>query len=106
MALMARDSGVQRFLIGRQVMVIFFVFVLARVTTYDQFINDTPSAIAHSVHSVMLNGLLVINITRLTPRVFRRINRYRSRCVAALYYLRRTDYQRRAQPRPLASHGG
>ena len=51
-----KGRNVERFLIGRQVLVVGLVFVCARITTFDVFIVDVPDII---ISAFMFTGFLV-----------------------------------------------
>ena len=62
--------NVERFLVGRQVMVVFIVFLLARLTSYEEFYVRMPDAILQTVFKYGFMGtLIVVNIAQLTPQV-------------------------------------
>ena len=65
-----RGRNVERFLMGRQVLVVFTVFVAARITTFDGFWADVPDAFISSVmYSGFLGVILVVIVAQLTPQV-------------------------------------
>ena len=47
-----RGRNVERFLMGRQVLVVFTVFVAARITTFDGFWASVPETFIHSVRTL------------------------------------------------------
>jgi len=65
-----RGRNVERFLMGRQVLVVFTVFIAARITTFDGFWADVPEAFINSVmYSGFLGVILVVIVAQLTPQV-------------------------------------
>ena len=55
---------------GRQVLVVFTVFVAARITTFDGFWADVPDSFINSVmYSGFLGVILVVIVAQLTPQV-------------------------------------
>ena len=65
-----RGRNVERFLMGRQVLVVFTVFVAARITTFDGFWASVPDAFIDSVmFSGFLGVILVVIVAQLTPQV-------------------------------------
>ena len=56
--------NVERFLMGRQVPVVFTVFVAARITTFDGFWADVPDSF---INSVMYSGFLGVILVNETP---------------------------------------
>ena len=66
-----RGRNVERFLVGRQVLVVFIVFLCGRITTFDTFIIDMPQWVVASLgHSGFLGVIMVVIIAQLTPQVF------------------------------------
>eukprot|EP01084_Bolivina_argentea_P054418 99793_1 len=65
-----KGRNVERFLMGRQVLVVFTVFVAARITTFDLFWGDVPEEMIHSLmFSGFLGVILVVVVAQLTPQV-------------------------------------
>eukprot|EP01083_Nonionella_stella_P021854 60490_1 len=63
-------NNVERFLIGRQVLVVLLVFVCARVTTFSVFIFEVPEWIMNTfMFSGFLGVILVVTVAQLTPQV-------------------------------------
>jgi len=70
LALENKGRNVERFLVGRQVLVVFIVFLLARLTSYDEFYFDIPDGIKKSIMYYGFMGVvLVVIIAQLTPQV-------------------------------------
>eukprot|EP01084_Bolivina_argentea_P088927 160565_1 len=65
-----KGRNVERFLMGRQVLVVFTVFVAARITTFDAFFLDVPTSLIHVLmYSGFLGVILVVIVAQLTPQV-------------------------------------
>eukprot|EP01083_Nonionella_stella_P033806 92504_1 len=65
-----KGRNVERFLMGRQVLVVFTVFIAARITTFNGFWAEVPDTLIHSLmFSGFLGVILVVVLAQLTPQV-------------------------------------
>eukprot|EP01083_Nonionella_stella_P279918 952120_1 len=55
-----KGRNVERFLMGRQVLVVFTVFIAARITTFNGFWAEVPDTL---IHSLMFSGFFRCNIS-------------------------------------------
>ena len=65
-----KGRNVERFLMGRQVLVVFTVFVAARITTFNGFWAEVPDSLINGLmFSGFLGVILVVIVAQLTPQV-------------------------------------
>jgi hypothetical protein len=68
--IMNTGRNVERYFVGRQVLVVLAMFVAARVTTFDEWLVEVPDGVKHGIfYSGSMGVMIVATIGQLVPQI-------------------------------------